>query len=157
MTYNLEVKSICMVIPRFLPVVGGTEKQCWLLSRELVKRGFRILILTQREKGTPFLEIKEGVKIYRLPGLFLPFFPSFGFFFSAIAFLLIFNKKYEIIHVHLATSLIFLAVIMKCIFKKRIVVKLGASGRYGDIFTSSLSLFRRAKPVSYTHLTLPTN
>ena len=95
---------ILMVIPRFLPVVGGTEKQCWLLSKELARRGFRISVLTEREKGTPYFEELEGVKIYRLPGLKLPFFPSFGFFKTGSLFLLLNGFKYGLIHLHLVTS-----------------------------------------------------
>src|SRR3989339_717883 len=138
-------KSICMVIPRFLPVVGGTEKQCWLLSRELSRRGFRISVLTEREKGTPFYEKREGVQIYRLPGLKLPFFPSFGFFKLGFLFLLAHGFKYGLVHLHLVTSLVFPVVLMKIIYGKRIIAKFGAGGRFGDLETSRKSFLRRFK------------
>ncbi|HLD29049.1 MAG TPA: glycosyltransferase family 4 protein [bacterium] len=136
---------ILMVIPRFLPVVGGTEKQCWLLSKELARRGFRISVLTEREKGTPYFEELEGVKIYRLPGLKLPFFPSFGFFKTGSLFLLLNGFKYGLIHLHLVTSLVFPVLLTKIIFGKRIIAKFGAGGIYGDIETSRKSFLRRFK------------
>ncbi|MCD6413828.1 MAG: glycosyltransferase family 4 protein [Elusimicrobia bacterium] len=129
-----------MLIPRFLPVVGGTERQCWLLSRELVKKGIKVFVLTQREKRTSYFEKMEGVAIYRLPGFAIPRFPSFGFFFSSLLFLVVFRTKYEIVYVHLATSLAAVAILVSKLLKKKIVVKFGGAGFTGDVGTSRKKL-----------------
>ncbi len=133
--------KICMLIPRFLPVIGGTERQCWILSRELAKRGNRVFILTQREKGTPYFERKENVEIFRLPGLSLPGFPSFGLFFSATLFLVLFAAKYEILYVHLATSLAIGGLLASKFLGKKSAVKFAGAGFTGDVGTSKKKIW----------------
>jgi glycosyltransferase involved in cell wall biosynthesis len=59
---------ILMLIDQFYPVLGGAEKQALRLSKELIKRGYNISVLTrQSDKSYPPEEIHEGVKITRLP------------------------------------------------------------------------------------------
>ncbi|MDD5688029.1 MAG: glycosyltransferase family 4 protein [Elusimicrobia bacterium] len=137
--------KVCMLIPSLFSVIGGAEKQCWLLSKELVKKEVEVIILTQKEKKSPFTEIRDGIKIYYLPGLSLPFFPSFGLFCSTLIFLFLNSDKYDIIHVHMATSLSLTAVFAKYGLRKKIILKMGASGRYGEISTSSKGFWRRFK------------
>ncbi|MDO9513182.1 MAG: glycosyltransferase family 4 protein [Elusimicrobiota bacterium] len=127
---------ICMLIPRFYPVMGGTENQCSLLSKQLVKMGHGVFVLTQREKNTAAHETLDGVDVYRLPGFALPGIFSFGFFFSALFSLLSNRVKYDLIHVHLATSAALAAVLAGMILGKGCVVKFAGAGRTGDIGTS---------------------
>ncbi|MFH2084269.1 MAG: glycosyltransferase family 4 protein [Candidatus Omnitrophota bacterium] len=125
-----------MLIPRFYPVMGGTENQCRLLSKQLFKMGHGVFVLTQREKNTAACETLDGVDVYRLPGFALPGIFSFGFFFSALFFLISNRVKYDLIHVHLATSAALAAVLSAAILGKGCVVKFAGAGRTGDIGTS---------------------
>ncbi len=125
-----------MLIPRFYPVMGGTENQCRLLSKQLFKMGHGVFVLTQREKNTAAYETLDGVDVYRLPGFAFPGIFSFGFFFSALFFLFSNRVKYDLIHVHLATSAALAAVLIAAILGKGCVVKFAGAGRTGDIGTS---------------------
>ena len=131
---------ICMLIPRFYPVMGGTENQCRLLSKELVKKGSDVFVVTQREKDTVPFEIFDSVPVYRLRGFGLPGIFSFGFFFSSLFFLISNSAKYDIIHVHLATSAALAAVFAAGISGKGCVVKFAGAGKTGDIGTSARKL-----------------
>ena len=134
-----------MLIPRFYPVMGGAENQCRLLSKELVKMGHSVFVLTQREKNTAAREILDGVGVHRLPGFALPGLFSFGFFFSSLSFLILNRVKYDLIHVHLATSAALAAVLSGVILGKSCVVKFAGAGDTGDLGTSRGKLLGRLK------------
>ena len=64
-----NMPRIAMYIWYFLPLVGGAEKQCKILSEELVKKGVSLFIITERLKGTKKFEIMSGIEVYRVSGL----------------------------------------------------------------------------------------
>lgn len=58
-----------MVSPYFLPIVGGSETQAWYLSRALQARGLAVEAVTCQMTGLSVKETREGLVIYRLPGI----------------------------------------------------------------------------------------
>jgi glycosyltransferase involved in cell wall biosynthesis len=70
---NRPVKTICMLSNLAPPVVSGSSTQTFALSRELVARGYRVLIVTAHVvPGTPAVETVDGVEFHRLPAWRLP-------------------------------------------------------------------------------------
>lgn len=71
--------KILFFVRRFYPLIGGVEKHCLLLGKELLKRGHQLTIITEwdyqeikREyAGEPpkfiLQEEYEGIKIFRIP------------------------------------------------------------------------------------------
>lgn len=59
--------KICLVNALFHPFSGGVEKHMYELSRELVKQGVDVTIITARIEGTPEYEEIDGVKVHRVP------------------------------------------------------------------------------------------
>jgi|SRR5271157_552542 len=59
--------KICLVNALFHPFSGGVEKHMYELSRELVKQGVDVAVVTARIEGTPAYEELDGVKVYRVP------------------------------------------------------------------------------------------
>lgn len=56
-----------MVIGQFHPIIGGAERQCGLLARALLARGYGVRVLTVRlERGAPRHEIVAGVPVERI-------------------------------------------------------------------------------------------
>lgn len=68
-TIDRKLPCVAMYIWYFLPLVGGAEKQCKILSEELVKKGTPIFIVTERLKDTKKFEVINGVHVYRVSSL----------------------------------------------------------------------------------------
>lgn len=63
-----EAVRIRMITPYYPPVVGGTERQCALLSHALAARGHEVEVLTGRwERNHPAYEEARRVVVRRLP------------------------------------------------------------------------------------------
>lgn len=60
---------ICIVNALFHPFSGGVEKHMYELSRELVRQGVDVTIVTAKLKGLPAYEEIDGVKVHRVPCL----------------------------------------------------------------------------------------
>lgn len=59
---------IVMFCPQFRPLIGGAERQAELLSSELARAGYEILILTPKlDLTSPGTEYANGVQIERFP------------------------------------------------------------------------------------------
>jgi glycosyltransferase involved in cell wall biosynthesis len=57
-----------IVTPKYLPFLGGMERECALLSDELRRRGHEVVIVTEQlGLGTPLLEEADGVRVHRVP------------------------------------------------------------------------------------------
>lgn len=65
--------TILMLSNLYPPVVSGSSTQTAALSRELVKRGHKVIVVTARVKPrSPEYELEHGVLVCRLPALRLP-------------------------------------------------------------------------------------
>jgi glycosyltransferase involved in cell wall biosynthesis len=60
---------ICLVNALFHPFSGGVEKHMYELSRELVRQGVDVTVVTARIRGMPAYEEIGGVKVHRVPCL----------------------------------------------------------------------------------------
>ena len=60
---------ICLVNALFHPFSGGVEKHMYELSRELVRQGVDVTVVTARIRGTPAYEEIDGVRVHRIPCL----------------------------------------------------------------------------------------
>lgn len=66
---RLNMPRVAMYVWYFLPLVGGAEKQCKILSEELVKKGIPVFIVTERLKDTKNFEVIDGVEVYRVSSI----------------------------------------------------------------------------------------
>jgi glycosyltransferase involved in cell wall biosynthesis len=58
-----------IVTPKYLPFLGGMERECALLAAEFRRRGFEVVIVTEQlGLDTPRLEEEaDGVRVHRVP------------------------------------------------------------------------------------------
>lgn len=57
-----------IVTPKYLPFLGGMERECALLAAEFRRRGFEPVIVTEQlGLDTPLLEESGGVRVHRIP------------------------------------------------------------------------------------------
>ena len=59
--------SICYVSAQYLPHVGGVERYTLNLSKELVRQGHSVTIVTSSNVGEPDYCESEGITVFRLP------------------------------------------------------------------------------------------
>src|SRR5690606_20697759 len=68
-----EVRRICMFSNLFPPVVSGSSTQSYSLSKELVKLGYEVCVISANvDRNTPYYEVVDGIEIYRIPSIRLP-------------------------------------------------------------------------------------
>ena len=57
-----------IVTPKFLPFLGGMERECALLAGELRGRGWEPVVITEQlGLDTPRFEVADGVTVHRVP------------------------------------------------------------------------------------------
>lgn len=61
------MKKVLLVANHFFPYVGGLETFVLEVAKGLVKKGVAVDVLTFRYEKLPYVEKKDGFKIYRLP------------------------------------------------------------------------------------------
>lgn len=125
---------VLMIISFFYPHLGGAEQQALQLAEQLIQRGVQVFVLTRKFKGLPAHETVRGVPVYRAIRT-LPWGKWFAltYLFSVLWFLLKKRRSYDIIHCHLLQGFHSLAaILMKALFKKKVIIKVGATGPISD-------------------------
>ncbi|HEY3311088.1 MAG TPA: glycosyltransferase family 4 protein [Anaerolineales bacterium] len=126
-----------MLVNEFPPLpVGGAERQAERLSANLAGRGWMVWVLTRRAPGLPARESRSGFEIIRPASFGAGKLRTVSFVLGSLAELWRLRKSYEILHAHLAFGPAFAAVVGAHFLGKRVVVKLGNSGEFGDIRVS---------------------
>lgn len=91
--------KIAQVTPYFLPVEGGLERHVYYISKELIKRGHEVDVLTsdidRYGNRLPHHEVIDGINVYRFRTWFK--LGDFGAFWPGFVRKL---KEYDIVHVH---------------------------------------------------------
>jgi len=94
-------KTIVMITPLFSPYLGGVEKHVLELSRELIKKGYGIEIITHRYQNDLICEEDlAGIKIHRFSYPKLRFFGLITIWWQMISKYLDLFKKADVVHVH---------------------------------------------------------
>lgn len=125
---------IVMVISYFYPFLGGAEQQALFLSENLLKKNLFVMVLTRFFKDSVGSEKIKGIGVHRKIYT-LPYGKLFGlaYFFSCLWFLVRKRSHYDIIHCHLLQGFHSIAgVIMKYVFKKKVIILVGATGQLSD-------------------------
>ncbi len=127
---------LIMLIARFHPVVGGTEKQALALAGQLQENGLGVQVLTARLKGLPKQETIKGVQVRRLFSAGAGFLGTWTFMISSFLYLTLNRKNYDLIQVFLAGSPAISAKFAWKMIGKKVVLKLGGAGPTGDVGTA---------------------
>lgn len=151
------MKRIHIVTSFFEPYWGGAEKQVMTLARQLVKKDFSITVLTHRfSRDLPVTEDVKGIHVRRLYSAEDSVLSTAVFAMSLIIYLFRDRSNYDNIYVNLASSPAVVACIVGYLLRKKVVVKFGGGGYFGDIQTSQrksgagyikLALLRLFKPL----------
>lgn len=138
--------SVVMLVNEFPPLkVGGGERQAERLAVELARQGVRVGVVTRGRPDLPPQEVRDGFWVQRV-------LPRGGGKFAAVTFILgamrvlwARRAEFRIVHAHLAFSPAVAAALIGPPLGKRVVVKFGNSGPFGDVQVSQASIWGRLK------------
>ena len=60
-------KKYCIFAAQFLPHMGGIENYTYNISKELIRRGNQVVVITNNTIDSPIHENIEGIKVLRFP------------------------------------------------------------------------------------------
>jgi glycosyltransferase involved in cell wall biosynthesis len=123
---------VAMVIQRYLPHVGGAERQLQQLAPRLKDLGFELHILTRHEKGLQRFEVIDGVPVYRLPASGSKTWAALTFTLAALWRLI--RIRPDIIHAHEILRPASIGMYSKIFLQRPLVVKILRGGTRGDIY-----------------------
>ncbi len=118
--------AVCMLSASFVPTLGGTERQCQLLSQWLVGAGVSVAVLTRgRGKGIGFP--RPPFPVHRIAG------GGLEYALLGACWLAAYGRRFSILHAHQALSPALAAVLAKRLRPRyRVVVKVACSGAWSD-------------------------
>jgi len=120
-----------MVIGEFHPVIGGAQRQCLKLSKELIARGHTVNVVTVwNPRNVQQKEEVEGVSVFRV---WYP--PGLGFLAPLTMFYQVLRSvnRFDCIHVHQALWPAAIAVMVGKFLTKPVIVKIGNAGERFDL------------------------
>lgn len=123
---------VAMVIQRYLPHVGGAERQLQQLAPRLRALGYDIHILTRHEKNLLHFEVIDGVPVHRLPSIGPKALAAATF--TAAALLMLSRSRPDLVHAHEILTPSSIAVLSKRIHNHPVLVKILRGGARGDIY-----------------------
>lgn len=59
--------NICIFSANYLPNIGGVERYTYYLSKELIKKGHAVTVVTNNVFDLASYEIQDGIELFRLP------------------------------------------------------------------------------------------
>lgn len=136
---------VAMIIQNFFPVIGGAEKQAQQLSEGLVKRGVVVDVLTRFHPSSPSKETIRGVAIHRLVTTGTGILNALSFVISSTVYLLTHWSRFDVLHVHLASSHALVPAVLGHVFGKKVVIKLSGGVEIGELALSRKSGAGRMK------------
>jgi glycosyltransferase involved in cell wall biosynthesis len=125
---------ILMVVPHFPPpVLGGLEKQAYLLAKALAEDGHNIIIISRRFRaGQKTVERNNGCEVVRLSfgsGILR----IFNDFYQLLIPFLMFSRRneFDIVHVHTIRIAGIIALLTASLLGKKTLQKIPGIGVYG--------------------------
>lgn len=143
------MKRVVMVLPRYLPIVGGAETQCDRLIQKIRDRfneqvGFWCVITRRISKGMEKRGVVNGVDVIRLPPCGIGVLSEYVFVFFLFFVLLLNKKKYDVIHCHATGIFGICCAICGKILSKKVVLKVSTNGEFYSLYSGKFkSIFSR--------------
>lgn len=125
------MKRVAMVIQRYLPHVGGAERQLQQLAPRLRARGFEVHVVTRRDDGLLPFEVIDDVPVYRMPSIGPK--PLARATFTAAAISQLTRLQPDLVHAHEILAPASIAVQSKAKNKHPVLLKLLRGGPRGDL------------------------
>ena len=126
------MRRVAMIIQRYLPHVGGAERQLQQLAPRLRDLGFDLHILTRRERGLARFEEIDGIPVHRLPAGGPKAWAAFTFTVTALWKLI--RLRPAILHAHEILTPATIVLYARRLLRRPVLVKVLRGGGRGDIY-----------------------
>lgn len=121
-----RMPAVLMVVPNYLPYLGGLERQAHTLGAALARAGCRVTVLTRRlSRDLPASELIDGVRVLRLPSAWRgvrsvdPLFPlALGVATAALA------PRHDLVHLHAKSWFMLGSMPLARLLRRPVLVKL---------------------------------
>jgi glycosyltransferase involved in cell wall biosynthesis len=132
--------GVLMLINEFPPVPpNGTERQAERLAVYMAGRNVRVVVLTRKYARLPGREWRDGFEVIRVPQFGPGKLRTVVFTFGAVLSILRQRATFDILHAHLANAPAVAATLAGRLLRKKVIVKFGNIGPFGDIQVSQRS------------------
>lgn len=131
------MSGVIMLVNQFPPMpAGGAEQQAERLARYLAGRGLNVGVITRAGGGLAPHERRDGFWIERVSDRGPSKLGTVRFTLGAMRTLWRRRREYSVLHAHLAFAPAVAAAVMGRLLGKRVIVKFGNSGAFGDVQVS---------------------
>jgi len=127
------MRGVMMLVNLYPPLGGGAEHQAERLAMYLAHRNVFSGVLTRKLDHSPVHEKRDGVQIIRIRELGPGRFRSFSFIFGSVFYMILHAGSFDVLHAHLAFAPAVAASVTGKLLGKRVMIKFGGSGPYGDV------------------------
>ncbi len=131
--------KLLMISGNYHPTIGGTEKECQKQAEYLHSLGIKVMVLTQYLEGLPQYEVINGVSVYRKIKVSRPW--AITYMLSVLQFMIAKRDEYDIVQCFGIFYHTTAAVIMRYLYKKKVINRVESAGAGGDL--------RRMKGMKY--------
>lgn len=133
---NTSLMGVLMLLNQYLPLpVDGAERQADHLALYMTARHLWVGVLTRKVGQLSALERRDGIEVVRIQQFGPGKFKSLTFTLGAIFAIFARRNTFSILHAHLAFAPAVAAAIAGRLLGKKVIVKFGNSGEFGDIET----------------------
>jgi glycosyltransferase involved in cell wall biosynthesis len=125
------MNKVLMVLPRYIPIIGGAEVQCHRLIQELKKnKEIKVVgVVTRRvDANLSKNDCIDGVQIRRLPPMGTGIFSEYIFCVLLSLYLLLNYKKIDVIHCHASSIFGMTCSLIGGLLGKKVIVKISTNG-----------------------------
>lgn len=125
--------KVLMVLPRYLPIIGGAEVQCSRLMHEILNNEELntdiVGVVTRRvNPDLKRREIIDGIVIERLPPVGIGLLSEYTFCLFLLSYLVINHKKYNVIHCHASSIFGMTCALIGGLLRKKVLIKVSTNG-----------------------------
>lgn len=120
---------IVMVSDRYLPIVGGAERQASQLITQLQARGHTVRVVTRRiDTSLPQQDMIQNVSIRRLSPIGLSHRANALIVFRLFFFLVMNARHYDVVHAHTLGPIGLAAILSRLVTRKPVILKIASQG-----------------------------
>lgn len=127
---NNKPLRVLMLISRFYPLIGGSERQLFDLAKEMLRRKVKLLVVTERwQLDCKIFEVIDGIPVYRLSLVKPGWLRDISYIVLTFLFLYRKRREYDLIHTHSNVALGCLGTFIGKLLGKKVIVKIATAGK----------------------------